>query len=148
MPLTESNIYTLKDLINALKNRSNNKPYSEILNKIQFGFKQIEQLCFWDKDNYSKISIDKNGFGELVLICWEKDQKSPIHNHTNNEAWTYILKGNLTEEIYTINDKDTVEKFISLKEKDFSSIKKESNKVHRLINSFDGRSVSLHLYNK
>lgn len=147
MPLNNSKIYKLKDLISALKIKDDS--YSEILDKIHFGFKEIEHLCFWDRDYYSKISIEKGDDYELVLICWEKDQQSPIHNHDLDEAWTYILKGELTEEIYTeAKGNSTLENTVTLSQKAISSIKKESDKVHRLINSSNGRSVSLHLYKK
>ncbi len=148
MPFNKTKIYNLKDLINALKVKSDNDSYSENLNEIQFGFKGIEHLCFWDRDNYSKISVEKNEAFELVLICWEKEQQSPIHNHDIDEAWTYILKGELTEEVYQNNDNPTLEDTLVLSQKNISSIKKEGGNVHRLINSYDGRSVSLHLYKK
>ena len=148
MSASNSNINSLKDLIKSLKYGSEDKSNTEILKNIKFGFKEIEHLCFWDRDNYSKISIDKNGFGELVLICWEKDQQSPIHDHDLDEAWTYIIKGEITEEIYNSGNNSQLEETIILEQTGISSIKSESNKVHRLINSFNGRSVSLHLYKK
>jgi cysteine dioxygenase len=148
MPTSNPNIHSLKDLIIALNCSDKNHSNTAVLKEIKFGFREIEHLCFWDRDNYSKISIEKNEGCELVLICWEKDQQSPIHSHDLDEAWTYILKGELTEEIYNSSDNSALENTIVLNPKDVSSIKKESNKVHRLINTFDGRSVSLHLYKK
>ena len=146
MPFNNSKIYNLKDLISTLNVKDYSNSYFEILKEIQFGFKEIEPLCFWDRDNYSKISIEKNDLCELVLICWEKDQESRLHNHDIDEAWTYVIKGELTEEIY--DDNSTLENTKTLTQKGISSIKKDSNKVHRLTNSYNGRSVSLHLYKK
>lgn len=149
MPSIKSKIYNLKDLINSLKNKDNNNSYSEILNKIQFGFKDIEHLCFWDRDNYSKIRIEDDEHFELVIICWEKGQQSPIHSCGVDEAWIYIVKGELAEDIYSGNKENpNLENTIVLSRKDISSAKKESNKAHRLTNSYDGRSVSLRLYKK
>lgn len=150
--MTTSNpkIFKLKDLISALQNKTDNTSYFEALSKIQFGFKEIEHLCFWDHDNYSKISIENNRDFELVLICWENGQQSEIHNHDIDEAWTCILKGELTEDVYGKIDNRTkiIENTSVLTQKDISSIKKDSNKVHRLTNSYNGKSVSLHLYKK
>jgi len=149
MPFSNAKIYNLKSLISALKIITPNDSYTKIMSEINFGFKEIEHLCFWDNDNYSKISIEKDELYELVLICWEKEQQSPIHKHNLTEAWTYILKGELTEKIYVGTEKNPpLENTIILTQKDISSIKKESKKVHRLINSYNGRSVSLHLYKK
>jgi cysteine dioxygenase len=142
-------IYTLKDLTETLKNKKDSDSYQEIFNKIQFGFKEIEHLCFWDSDNYSKIFIEKDNKYELVLICWEKGQKSPIHSHQFSLACTYILKGELTEEIYSQSDTSPIlEKTIKHGHKNFSCLIKENKKNHRLINSSHGRSVSFQLNKK
>ncbi len=141
-------IYNLKNLTDTLNNKKDSVSYTEIFNKIQFGYKDIEHLCFWDPDNYSKINIEKHDDYELVLICWEKGQYSPVHNHDLDLACTYILKGELTEEIYSQTEEPVLEKKIKHIQKNFSCLKKEDKKNHRLINSFDGRSVSFHLNKK
>jgi len=143
--LSKSNIYNLKELIDALKNKT--VSYAQVLEKINFKFKELEHLCFWDEESYSKISLEKEDCFELVLICWERDQYSQIHNHNNIEAWTYILKGELTEEVYTANN-TVIENSTILSQKNISCLTKQSNKIHHLINSHNGRSVSLHLYVK
>lgn len=149
MPSTKSKIYSLKDLINSLKNKDTNNSYSEILENIQFGFKDVEHLCFWDRDNYSKIRIEEDEHFELVIICWEIGQQSPIHACKVDETWMYIVKGELTEEIYSEDIENPIlGNTIVLSRKNISSIKKESNTVHRLTNSYNGRSVSLRLYKK
>ena len=149
MSFNKPKIYNLKDLINALKVKGDGESYTSVLNEIQFSFKEIEHLCFWDQDNYSKISIEKGERYELVLICWEKGQKSPVHDHNLDEAWTYILKGELTEDIYIENKEDsTLDETVILSTKAISSIKPVNKKVHRLKNTYNGRSVSLHLYKK
>ncbi len=141
-------IYNLKNLTEALRNKQDSVSFFDIFDKIQFGFKDIEHLCFWDPDNYSKITIEKYDDYELVLICWEKGQRSLIHNHDFDLACTYILKGELTEEIYSRTETPILEETIVHPQKNFSCLKKESKKNHRLINSFDGRSVSFHLNKK
>ena len=151
MNAVKTKIYSLKELINVLDKNNTVIDYLNTFSKIHFGFKEIEHLCFWDPDYYSKININKGDDYELVLICWEKGQHSAIHNHEVKEAWTYILKGELTEEIYSRidgSDEFKLENTVKLPERKISSLKKDSRKVHRLINSYDGRSVSLHLYKK
>ena len=141
---TENNaINSLKDLIDSLREEVGFKSYADVLKNIRFGFGEIEHLCFWDPDNYSKITIEKNGKYELALICWEKGQHSAIHNHDNDEAWTYVVKGELTEDVY---ENDTAKDSNVLKRRRMSALLSDESKQHRLSNSFNGRSVSLHLY--
>jgi cysteine dioxygenase len=141
-------IYNLKDLTEALRNKQDADSYQEIFDNIQFGFKEIEPLCFWESDNYSKIFIEKDDKYELVLICWEKGQQSPIHDHQFSLACTYILKGELTEEIYTQDNPPVLEQKIKHTHKNFSCLNEVNKKNHRLINSFHGRSVSFQLNKK
>lgn len=141
---TENNtINSLKDLIQSLRDDAKYKSYADVLKNIRFGFGEVEHLCFWDPDNYSKITIDKNGEYELALICWEKNQESTIHNHPNEEAWTYVLKGELTEDVF---EEGGISNSKVLKRRRMSALIENPTKQHKLTNSFLGRSVSLHLY--
>lgn len=141
------NLYNLSELEHAL-NTHGKDSYKDIMDSIRFNFKDIEHLCFWDPDHYSKINIGEGKNYELMLICWEKKQYSSIHKHEKEEAWTYVLKGEITEKIYQpINGHGhfNLESEIKLNPKKFSCIN-NNGRQHELINSFDGRSVSLHLY--
>ena len=148
----KSNIYNLTHLTKALDDINDASDLSLLLNKIRFNFKDIEHLCFWDDENYSKINIGSGKNYELLLICWEKEQQSPIHNHEDTvESWSYLLKGEVTEKVFECNTDS--EGFKLLKEtvltnRKISSLKHTKNLYHSFTNSFNGRSVSLHLYVK
>lgn len=147
--MSKQHIYNLKDLDLALKAKPENEEYTQILSAIKFNFKEIEHLCFWDADNYSKINIGNGANYELVLICWENRQHSQIHKHDGHEAFTYVLKGELTEDIFDESKKgSSPERSIVLNRSDISSLINKNEKEHRLTNSYSGRSVSLHLYIK
>lgn len=142
-------IYNLKDLVEALEAKSENVTYVEILSAIKFNFKDVEHLCFWDAEDYSKINIGNGDNYELVLICWENNQQSQIHKHSGREAISFVLKGELTEEVFDEFIKKTVpEETNVLGRRAMSSLINGRKKEHRLKNSFGGRSVSLHLYIK
>jgi len=138
-----NSINSLKDLLQALKDEANYQTYADVLKNVRFSYGEIEHLCFWDPENYTKITIEKNDKYELALICWEKGQQSAIHNHNNLEAWTYIVKGELTEELF--ENEASINSNV-LGRRRMSTLLNHEQKKHRLSNSFDGRSVSLHLY--
>jgi len=147
--LTKANIYNLKELDDALKIKEEYLPYTQLLNSIRFNFKEIEHLCFWDAEDYSKINVGNGSNYELVLICWENNQQSKIHNHEGQDVFTYVVKGELTEEVFGgMNIDSDPEKTTVLVKRDISILKNILNKEHRLTNSYHGRSVSLHLYIK
>lgn len=143
MPTSKNQyIYNLKELITSLSNNSGTVSFKEILNKIRFSYKEMEPLCFWDSDNITEINIDENDQYNLKLICWEKGQQTTTFVNNHNEAWIYVLKGELIDEVYEETNENN---FLTLSIKNLLNISKSGGK-HKLSNAFDGRSVSLHLY--
>ena len=143
-----SKINNLTELRKTLDSQINKEKYSEIINRINFKVKEIDPLCFWDPDGYSRINIERNKNYELTLMCWEQGQQTPIHNHNSQEGWIYVIDGELTEEVYYKgNGSQKLEKKHTniLKPKDTSYIN-DSIGVHRIINSNKGRSISIHLH--
>lgn len=140
-----NNLTALKD---ALDSPNNNENYSEIIKRINFKVKEINPLCFWDPDNYSRINIERNKNYELTLMCWEQGQYTPIHNHNSQEGWIYVIEGELTEEVYYKGDGShkLKKKHINiLKPKDTSYIN-DTIGVHKIFNSNSGRTISVHLH--
>lgn len=149
--MTRPIIYNLTELTSSLKNIDNKLDYGKILSKIRFSFKDIEHLCFWDADNYSKINIGDGDNFELNLICWEPQQESLIHHHLNEKSWIYVIKGEITEKTYEPISGSQNFKLIDetiLTPRKSSHIEFDKNIHHQLINSNATRSVSLHLYVK
>ncbi|MDF1673986.1 MAG: cysteine dioxygenase family protein [Vicingaceae bacterium] len=149
--MTQNLIYNLNDLTSALNNTENEADYDDILSKIRFNFKDIEHLCFWDAEHYSKINVGEGENYELNLICWESQQQSKIHQHLNEKSWIYVIKGEITEKTYhPINGSGNFD----LKGETILTPRKSShltfnkNLHHHLANSNPTRSVSLHLYVK
>lgn len=143
MFMGNNSIASLKDLIECLGDDVSYKSYGGVLTNIRFDYSEIEHLCFWDQDNYSKITLEKTNRYELALICWEKGQQSSVHNHNNDEAWTYVVKGELTEVLF--EDGIEVDSKV-LKKRKISTLIHHPHRMHQLTNSFNGRTVSLHVY--
>ena len=50
---------------------------------------------------YTRTLLDKgNGHYNLMLLCWNTGQESPIHNHPNSHCFMKTLKGKIHEEVY------------------------------------------------
>lgn len=151
MFMTQNLIYTLNDLTSALNNTEHETDYADILARIRFNFKDIEHLCFWDAEHYSKINVGEGANYELNLICWESQQKSAIHQHLNEKSWIYVIKGEITEKIYyPINGagKFDLNGETILTPRKSSHLTFDKDLYHQLDNSNATRSVSLHLYVK
>lgn len=140
-------IKTIEELKGVLNNHDENVGYLEIMKNIEIPYDQFEQYFFWKEEHYTRNSIIKNETYELLLICFEAGQDSPIHDYDSKEAWIHILRGNLKEEKYKKLDDETLERVstVTLTPNDFSYMSGYVG-LHRYINTFEGRTVSLHLY--
>lgn len=84
----------------------------------------------------------------MILLCWEPGQETPIHCHNDQECWVYVLKGEFDEKRYSENSSGPKLEVEQSCCKDGVSYMKDEMGFHKLINSTNGRAMSLHLYVK
>jgi len=99
----------------------------------------------FDPSNYQRILIHGNEDFDLHLICWDKGQSSPIHDHPVYGCVLRVLSGELEEELYCNTGDHRLEKseVNRLKTNNVSYI--AGNSVVHQITALE-RSISLHLY--
>ena len=96
-------------------------------------------------DTYNKELIYRNNYFEMVLISWNKNQISPIHDHPNNGCVLKIMDGVLIEEKYKKKNKEIELLNISKYEKNSVSYMIGDKILHKIIN-LDQPTNSLHIY--
>ena len=95
------------------------------------------------KNTYNKTIIYRNDIYEIILISWDKNAITKIHNHPKNGCIMKILKGSLMEETYNSN---TLEKIgENIYEKDNISYIHDDLYHHKIINT-SHLSDSVHIY--
>lgn len=52
------------------------------------------------EDTYSRNLIWRCDAFELLLLCWNENQESPIHDHAGEQCWMAVLDGELEEVHY------------------------------------------------
>lgn len=123
--------------------------YSDIFHSIELPLVAFEHCCSWSDETYTRNCIFENEKFELILLCWEKGQFTPIHDHGGEECWVKVVQGELREVIYKENAagelnevKSTISKAGEI------SYMVDFIGYHSLENLSDRRSMSLHLYAK
>lgn len=142
-------ITSLEDLVKALKEGL----YREVLEQsedLTISLKELTPYTHWNKQHYTRNCIARDEYFELILLCWEKGQKTAIHCHDNQECWVKIISGEFVETIYEIDEASNV---ISILNSDVVSqnevtTMQDVTLFHTLENLHKGRSMSLHLYMK
>jgi cysteine dioxygenase len=50
---------------------------------------------------YTRHLIHKDEHYEMILLCWDAHQQSPIHNHMDENCWMAVVDGIVEEVQYT-----------------------------------------------
>jgi cysteine dioxygenase len=71
-----------------------------LLRRVRINEKEWRQYTNWKDNRYTRNLV---GFDEkftVLLLCWNKKQASPIHDHAGSSCWVKCLHGSLTETLY------------------------------------------------
>ena len=55
---------------------------------------------FFEEQTYTRNLVHRCGEFELLLLCWEPGQESPIHDHAGMQCWMAVLDGGMQEVHY------------------------------------------------
>lgn len=140
-------INSLQQLLHVLPNCSG-KEYVDIVHGMELHVEEFEPFSFWNESFYTRNCIARTDAYELILLCWEPGQETPIHCHGGQECWVYMLQGTLGETRFNLDKTTetlTPDKYMELYEGKFSYMNDDMG-LHALKNLNKGRSMSLHLY--
>ena len=139
---------TLKELVIALSEQEKAN-YNDIIGSTHLPSIAFESCCSWSEDCYTRNCIVENEKFELILLCWEKGQITPIHDHGDEECWVKIIQGEFRETIYQVDEANQLNEVkSSISKAGDISYMVDFMGCHRLENLSEERSMSLHLYAK
>ena len=141
-------LHSLDDLISALS-EGERTTFNDIIRSIKIPSSAFETYCSWSKDLYTRNCIVNTEKFELILLCWEPGQITPIHDHGGEECWVSVIQGEFRETIYKVDavgKLDTIDSIVSTTGNITYMI--DFMGFHSLENLSNTRSMSLHLYAK
>lgn len=95
-----------------------------------------------DVKRYNRELVYRDDDLEILVLTWDSQQTSGIHDHPSNGCVVKILSGELNEEVYTTRGKQCCRKL----KKDSVNYQEGIDGIHNIINVTDNISVSLHIY--
>lgn len=140
-------ISTIPELIQQLNNAPSDK-FSSILKKIDIPASDFDSYATWCKEDYTRNCIARTPDYEMILLCWDQNIKTAIHDHGGQDCWVYQVKGKIEETLYKKLDQKGLENPIkqTIKEGELTYMNDEMG-FHALENISDHRSLTLHIYN-
>ncbi|WP_456441356.1 cysteine dioxygenase [Psychroserpens sp.] len=138
----------IQELIQQLSESSKTQ-YNSILNNFDFDAIDFTDFESWSSEKYTRNCMYKDVHFELLLLCWNDDQETSIHDHNGEDCWVYLLKGEMEEVFYSLDDSNHIkeERSKSLAPNQLTFMNDKIG-FHKLRNRFNGKSMSLHLYAK
>ena len=140
-----NNITSLSQLINKLKN-SSKKEYKSIGVNLDIPLEEFLPYAHWSQDNYTRNCIIREQKFELILLCWEPGQKTPVHCHGGEECWVYLIDGIIEEKHFQFLDDELIREDKVVLESGGKSFMSDEIGYHSLENISSRRAYSIHLY--
>ncbi|MEE9439834.1 MAG: cysteine dioxygenase family protein [Saprospiraceae bacterium] len=138
-------IKTLATLIDLLDS-STNQQYKNLDTKIEIPIDQFSSIINFSKDHYTRHCIKRTENYELLLLCWDTDQGTPIHYHGGEDCWLYVLDGSIEEGRY--KEENGIPQQVSIAKYyagDDAYINDEIG-FHHIANTGGQKSITLHIY--
>ena len=119
--------------------------------------RSLRPYLFYNANNYTRNLVFKNDLFELLTICWETGQASPIHNHHGQNCWMAMPVGKLRVQNFRVIKQDDRIGYCELEPTDIYEVNSTlptrvnpDEPIHRVMNvpEFHQRAVSLHIYSR
>jgi cysteine dioxygenase len=84
-----------------------NRAITRILNAFRFCPEQWKRFTHFSTQKYTRNLVAYEHDLSVLLLCWEREQKTPIHDHGNfgMTTWVKVLEGELNFERHESNDR-------------------------------------------
>jgi cysteine dioxygenase len=139
---------SINELVTSLS-EGERTTFHDIISSVEIPSSAFENCASWSKDSYTRNCIFDDEKYELILLCWEPGQITPIHDHGGEECWVRVIEGEFREKIFKMDDSGELQTIKSSTSKagDISYMV-DFMGCHSLENLSSTRSMSLHLYAK
>ena len=138
-------IHKIQDLLREL-NSSEIQSFPPILKRLDLDSSELKAYESWDKQDYSRNCIEKNDRYELLLLCWNPGDRTPIHNHGGQRCWVYQISGEIEEIRFDTSDSEPREIYRQTLKPNQLTYIDDAMACHVLANPGVVRSVSIHVY--
>ena len=138
-------IYTLNSLVSLLE-VTPIKGYPTIMKSMCLHQDEFLPYENWKKEGYTRNCIARNSRFELVLLCWNAGDATPIHDHDGQKCWVYQIKGSISEKRYEYANEQLIERLRTTLNPGKLTYMDDTMGFHSLVNESEERATTLHVY--
>ncbi len=111
-----------------------------------------KRFARFDPVVYTRNLVGRNEHFEMLILCWNVGQLSPIHNHAGQNCWMGVLEGEIEETLFAPprDGRPGPLSALSSKLHAFGRVGfiNDDIALHRVGPTPGKRGISLHLYSK
>lgn len=124
---------------------------SEMLGRVRLNPREWKQHAVFRRGRYTRNIVGYSpGQFVALLLCWEKGQQSPIHDHSGAHCFVKLLQGTLKEEIFAWTEDGCANVDVQSESQFYEqqvAFMHDSKGLHRITNpDTEKAAVSLHIY--
>jgi cysteine dioxygenase len=141
-------IETIESLLKELELGTGMDGYMGLMNNIKITKEEVKRYATWNNKKYTRNLIERTSQFELILMCWEPGQQSPIHSYGDEQGWMYVIEGELMVNHFFRSYGDAKMQFykeVRLPKGKFLYVNDYLG-FHSVANSSKARTWSLHLH--
>jgi cysteine dioxygenase len=137
----------LRTLFSRINNKLRNKQKLKDLKNVLEEYEGIDWKYYvsFNDDKYTRNTVFRNDDIELIIISWNNNQISGVHDHPDNGCLMKILQGELDEYNYEIKEKELNLLNIRNCKADSIGYQEGETGLHDIVNK-NNKTVSLHIY--
>ena len=151
MDTTTKPIRDVETLLAELEAAGSREAIGRTLARIEFGLEALQPFLHFDPTFYTRNLLRRTPDFELIALCWEPGQATPIHDHDDSDGWVVGMSGSVEEVRY--RPKDSREEGVEFERLGSTEVTPgavahihDDIAVHEIRNDGAERAVSLHLY--
>jgi len=140
-----------RELVAEFDRDSRGRAVSRLLGEYCTRHGDWRRHALFDGQHYTRNLVIRNERFEMLVLCWSRGQRSPIHNHAGQSCWMAVLDGEIQETLYAPGVRrgealaETQTKTLAAGRVAFI---RDEIALHRVMPVAGGQGVSLHLYSK
>ncbi len=152
LPATgERNVSTLSDLIDYLEGLSGRTPLHELMKflaRLEIDPRELAPHVRFSPRGYVRNLVRAGPWYDLLVLCWENGQRSPIHDHVGSSCAVRVLQGVMTETAFALTPNGRIKAVGSRDLPAGTVCGGQDFDLHQVSNLQDGEAelVTLHVY--
>lgn len=90
----------LIDYLDRLQGRASLERLRSMLEQTDIGVAELAPFVVFESAHYRRNLVCRGPWHEILVICWQSGQRSPIHNHARSTCGLKVLAGVCTETVF------------------------------------------------